>query len=267
VPTSENAPLGANEVTEMNDSVNPENLRAGHMAEATTMEMGLEAREAMPELPPVERGRQLRGKRLVERVLDSTLEELSRGGYNALSVEVVAERAGVNKTSVYRRWPTKAALVAAAMMATTPSTADLADTGKIRTDMIAILREYRERLLTRRGQCHIRMILVDGLTPEVAAIVDEVRKDMEKDLERVVARAVTHGELPEGTDIELLFAMLSGSLLRFVVFRHGPLTDLRLEQIVDVVLEGTRHGGRSPAYGPADLRRVDGRSGRNRPFE
>ena len=52
-----------------------------------------------------------RGAPVVHAVLEATLDELGLVGYGALSVEQVATRAGVNKTTVYRRWPTKAALV------------------------------------------------------------------------------------------------------------------------------------------------------------
>ena len=57
--------------------------------------------------PPV----QVRGPRLVEKVLQVTLEEVGRVGFAALSVETVAALAGVNKTTIYRRWPTKFELV------------------------------------------------------------------------------------------------------------------------------------------------------------
>ena len=54
-----------------------------------------------------------RSARVVQEVLTATAEELGRSGYAALRIEDVAERAGVNKTTIYRRWPTKAALVKA----------------------------------------------------------------------------------------------------------------------------------------------------------
>jgi AcrR family transcriptional regulator len=192
---------------------------------------------------PAEPGRQVRGERLIEKVLEATLEELSRVGYSALSVETVAERAGVNKTTVYRRWPTKADLVGAAMMKEADATFCTQDTGAVRTDMIAMLREFRDLLHTRRGQSIVRMIFAEGLTSEVATIVDTVRKAKEKDPKRVVARAIARGELPKGTDVDLVFSTLIGSLQHFFFFLHETPTDRRIEQIVDLVLEGARHGG------------------------
>lgn len=57
-----------------------------------------------------------RAEQVVQRVFATTLAELSRVGYQAMRVDDVAERSGVNKTTIYRRWPTKAQLVTAAML-------------------------------------------------------------------------------------------------------------------------------------------------------
>ena len=56
-----------------------------------------------------------RSARIVDGVLEATAEELSRVGYAALRVDEVAERSGVNKTTIYRRWPTKSDLVRATL--------------------------------------------------------------------------------------------------------------------------------------------------------
>ena len=57
-----------------------------------------------------------RGEPVIRRALAATLRELARVGYAALRFEEVAGRAGVNKTTVYRRWPDKQALVRAALL-------------------------------------------------------------------------------------------------------------------------------------------------------
>src|SRR5688572_4371387 len=77
---------------------------------------------------------------VVERVLTATGEELSRAGYAALRVEDVAARSGVNKTTIYRRWPNKAELVAAALREMTTQPAAI-DTGSLRDDLRASLLE------------------------------------------------------------------------------------------------------------------------------
>ena len=70
------------------------------------------------------RDQRTRGPRFVDRVLAASIEELAEKGFEAFSIPDVAIRAGANKTSIYRRWPTKAELVRCALEATmiaTPS--------------------------------------------------------------------------------------------------------------------------------------------------
>ena len=71
-----------------------------------------------------------RSARVVDDVLKATAEQLGRMGYGALRVEEVATQSGVNKTTIYRRWPTKSLLVAAALrqhqvLEAAPDTGDL----------------------------------------------------------------------------------------------------------------------------------------------
>lgn len=199
----------------------------------------------IPTPRPSERARQVRGEPLIEKILEATLDELARAGYAALSVEIVAERAGVNKTTIYRRWPTKTDLVGAALEREADIALCGADTGSLRSDMIAMLTEIRDVMSTRRGQALIRMMLAEGLTPEVATLIDAIRKSKESGPKATVARALARGELPKDTDVEMVFSMLVGSLQHLVFFHRETPTHHRIAQIVDLVLEGARRlGGR-----------------------
>src|SRR5689334_5086908 len=77
-----------------------------------------------------------RSERVVRDVLTAAVAELARVGYVALRVEDVAAGAGVNKTTVYRRWPTKAALVTAALRTTDEP--ELPETGALRQDLFEL---------------------------------------------------------------------------------------------------------------------------------
>ena len=72
-------------------------------------------------------------------------EELARDGFERLSVPAVAEAAGLNKTSVYRRWPTKADLVRAALTSSMGHDAPTVDTGTLRGDLLALFHEQGDR--------------------------------------------------------------------------------------------------------------------------
>jgi AcrR family transcriptional regulator len=81
-----------------------------------------------------------RGASVVSGVLQATGEELNAVGYAALRVEDVAERAGVNKTSIYRRWPTKDELVIDALRHGYEEQQFIPDTGDLREDMLQYIR-------------------------------------------------------------------------------------------------------------------------------
>src|SRR3984885_1261290 len=80
-----------------------------------------------------------RSARVVAEVLRATAEELARVGYAALRMEDVARAAGVNKTTVYRRWPTKMRLVAEAMRHERERRSVAPDTGSLREDLRVML--------------------------------------------------------------------------------------------------------------------------------
>src|SRR5580658_6994043 len=76
-----------------------------------------------------------RSARIVADVLRATAEELARVGYTALRMEDVARAAGVNKTTVYRRWPTKVQLVTETMRREHEQRVVAPDTGSVREDL------------------------------------------------------------------------------------------------------------------------------------
>src|SRR6187455_1103921 len=83
-----------------------------------------------------------RSARVVSEVLSATLEAFAEQGYAGLSVEAVALRAGVNKTTIYRRWPTKADLVGAALVSLRDDDPEPPNTGSLRDDLLQVLQHW-----------------------------------------------------------------------------------------------------------------------------
>src|SRR5271154_2611054 len=92
-----------------------------------------------------------RSERVVRDVTRATAAELARVGYEALRVEDVAAQAGVNKTTVYRRWPNKADLVAAVLRNAKGEPDELPDLGSVSADLLALLRGSVARASTSEG--------------------------------------------------------------------------------------------------------------------
>lgn len=200
---------------------------------------------------------QRRGPHLVAKIVEAALEELSRVGYGALSIESVATRAGVNKTTIYRRWPTKADLARAALTSIADENFRFEDRGSLREDLLAVLRAHLRFASTPRGQSLIRMVHAEGGDREVAALARSIRERKESDSAGVLARAVARGELPEGTDGRLVFGTLLGAIQHLSLF-DGPPDETRLAQVVDLVLVGAQGGGGLAVSAPRPRKRRAG---------
>lgn len=175
-------------------------------------------------------------------VLEATLEELARQGYGALRVDDVALRAGVNKTTIYRRWPAKADLVRAALLALSDEKASAPDTGSLRTDLLEFARRSKSFTSTPRGRSIVSMLFVERAEPELAAIARSLRDRRDAAAVRVVERALERGELPAGTDPQLILEPLHAVVYRRVVLLQEPLDESFVGRLVDLIIAGARQG-------------------------
>lgn len=197
-----------------------------------------------------------RSARVVQSVLEATLEELGRVGYVALTFEGVAARARVNRTTIYRRWPTKIALVHAAMLQGSDLMQHKApDTGAIRGDLMALVRQRLATMSLPRTRAIAVAIISEPPESELVASTQVFRDRSRVVVHEVVARAVARGELPPDTDAELiqqpLFSVLFGGAL---LKRAVPSEDF-LARLIDALLVGAAHDAetrqRRPAEAPA----------------
>lgn len=179
-------------------------------------------------------GRAARG----QDILRAVLEALAVVGYRALSVEEVAEQAGVNKTTVYRRWPTKKDLVQAALSHLATEGLDVPDTGSLRRDLLALGRLYTERASTLESQSLFRVIAIESPHPELEAIGDAIRERQQSLVAAIVARAVARGELEKGTDPRLLTTVFLGTIHSKLFFNKERVDEAFTARVVDLLLEG-----------------------------
>ncbi len=186
---------------------------------------------------------QLRGERVVQKVLEAAVEELSINGLAGLSIEDVADRAGVAKTTVYRRWPTKVDLAVAAMHQIADDIIQVQDTGSLRGDLMSILCSFRDFAWSPRGQGLIRMMMTDVMHAEISEFARRVREEKSQEPRNLVLRAIARGELPRGTDPTLLLDVAFSAVQYDLCFMHTPVTDAKIAQIIELVLTGAQHGG------------------------
>jgi AcrR family transcriptional regulator len=177
-----------------------------------------------------------------ERALSTAVEILRRDGYSRLTMERVAEQSGVAKTTLYRRWPTKASLCMELYLEVAGRELNDPDTGAVASDLRQIVNTV-VYLQTRTvaGPAFIGLIAEAQSNPEAssASLVQfaERRREITR---RVLKRAIQRGELREGTDTDLVIDVLGGATTFRLLQGHAPLSRKFADALVTLVLSGCR---------------------------
>jgi AcrR family transcriptional regulator len=181
-----------------------------------------------------------RGQHVTDAVLDATLAELATAGLEGLSVERVAQRAQVHKTTVYRRWPTREALIAAALEGLAVDAAARApDTGSLRGDLLGLLGPVATFLGRPEGRAVARAALAAPAEAHVAALAARrLETPAAGAVEALVARAQARGEWRADVAADLVLPTLVGALLHRTLLEHADPGGAWLEGVVDLVLHG-----------------------------
>ncbi|MFC9266177.1 TetR/AcrR family transcriptional regulator C-terminal ligand-binding domain-containing protein [Streptomyces zhihengii] len=185
---------------------------------------------------PVHRRPGGRTARNRESVLRATADLLLRDGYEALTIARVAAAAQVADTTVYRHWPSKAHLVAAALSEVARSENPFPDTGTLEGDLRALLRQIIALLERPEVQRVVQTIVSLSGDDDVARAKDAFWEERFSGAADLVRRAVSRGELPSDTDPYEVIEDLS-SLVYFRLLVTGrPLDDRVVERSLALVL-------------------------------
>lgn len=190
--------------------------------------------------PPRRRGRP-RSASAHRAVLDATLEIFAADGFRGLTIEEVAHRAGVAKTTVYRWWPSKSALLLEAI-ATVRQQAAVPDTGSIRGDTVAHLREFIHLHTDPRVVRMLADLLAEtARSPDLLELRPRFAATQREPLRQALQRGVARGELPADIDYELAMDLLLAPIINRALATGGALHPELAERLVDYVLDGL-HG-------------------------
>lgn len=180
-----------------------------------------------------------RSQRARRAVLEAARAIVEKDGYDAATIEAIAERAGVAKTTIYRWWPNRAALIVDLLMEMAAHAVPLPSgpdpLGAIRTEMRGIGRaadHLMGRLLTSlvseaQRDPEIRAALLDGLFhPRSDATAKMVRQAQ--------AAGLVRKDIPAHVAVDLLV----GPIFYRMLVRHQPLTDTFVSQVFRIVTAG-----------------------------
>lgn len=180
-----------------------------------------------------------RGAPVVRAVIRATFEELAEAGYSGLSIDDVARRAGVNKTTVYRRWPTKEDLVTTALLALPDEYFAMPDTGTLRGDLNEIACRVARIFQAVEGRAMMRILFFEGRLTQLTRVQAHFAARREATgLPAILNRAVARGELPLGFDQQMLSDVLLGTIICKALADKTLLSEAFVAKLVDVVLAG-----------------------------
>jgi AcrR family transcriptional regulator len=179
-----------------------------------------------------QRGRQLDPTR-DEVIFRTARELLGQVGYDRLTIDNIARQAKVSKATIYRRWPDKAALVAAVIDQLIETFPPLPDTGALRSDLLTAVRVFCAAVLGKAP-------LVRGLIPALPGdqrlhelLVLRIAANSHDELDAILGRAIARGELPAGTQAAPVFQLAQSMVWFRVLISHEPLDQEFVLRLVD----------------------------------
>jgi AcrR family transcriptional regulator len=176
-----------------------------------------------------------------ERAVAAASEILRRDGYERLTMERVAAESGVAKTTLYRRWPTKAALCMDLYLDVAERELSDPDTGDVARDLEHICATViRLQTRTVAGQAFIGLIAEAQLNPDTRPAYRAFAERRREVTREVLRRAIRRGELRPRTDIDLVIDAIGGAVTFRLLQGHAPLTPRLAAKLIDLVLSGCR---------------------------
>ena len=165
-----------------------------------------------------------RGARRAAAILDATLQLLGEVGYDQLTIDAVAMRAGSSKTTIYRRWPDKSALVCAALIDASEQHPDLpAGATNLRDDLLVLI-GLMVKLGTSEDPGAFASLLAAAQKDRAIAEVVRVTalEPRRRDCRDVIQRAIGRGELRDPRLATILFETAIGQIMvRFLLQSDG----------------------------------------------
>jgi AcrR family transcriptional regulator len=173
-------------------------------------------------------------------VFEATLALLVEHGYASLSVERIAERAGVSKATIYRRWPTKDALVLAAMQESVGRRVD--DSGHGLEGLRVVFLSLVEVIGSGFGPIIVQLSAAVSCDENLRGTLHAHAEEMRSPTRRMIVEAQDAGDIDPTLDPDLVAEMMAGTVFYRLLIGLPPLSRREAEIVFDRVMRGCRPG-------------------------
>jgi AcrR family transcriptional regulator len=178
------------------------------------------------------------------RVFAAALEVYSQRGWSGFTLDSVARTAGVGNAAIYRRWSSKAELLAQAVQAYALTLDDI-DTGSSRDDLMELARHFLVGYQVPGGIAGLRMVLDARANPDLATLFEVEREGARKaSALKILRRAAARGDLAPPHTPGMALEILAGTTLVHLLYRPAaasrgePMTSAEDERFLSRLVEG-----------------------------
>lgn len=184
-----------------------------------------------------------RSERAHRAILQAANELLKREGFAAVTMEAIAERAGVSKATIYRWWPNRAAVVMDGFLSTVSSEVPFPHTGHAREDIRIHMRRLAEAFSGKMGRTVAALIAEGQTDPELAeALRSRWLSVRRAEAREILELGIERGELRDDTDLEVAVDILYGPIYYRMLVGHAPLEGDFADALADHVFSGLAAG-------------------------
>jgi AcrR family transcriptional regulator len=169
-------------------------------------------------------------------ILAAALKLLRKKGYRSVTIEGIAAEAGVGKQTIYRWWPSKAAVVLEAFARYTAGRITMPDTGDVKGDMEALLVQAFDMLTRESGQL-VRSLISEALLDDEFAVSmrDIFIASRRSVLREILNKGIERGEVATDADIELIIDLIYGPMWYRLLNNHAPLDLLFAKKLSKII--------------------------------
>lgn len=172
------------------------------------------------------------------KVLSAAIDLMAARGVSSLTIDEVAARSGVAKTTIYRHWPERTSLIVDAVNAQLEHVGT-PDTGSLRSDLMTFFTGMmRTDLSGHVGNIIPCLIEAAGRDEDMANLLDRIGSARRRVIEMLLERAIERGEIERPADLDPLVGVIVGPIIYQKMIRRLPLDERYVTACVDIVLTG-----------------------------
>lgn len=172
-------------------------------------------------------------------VLAAARELLREGGLPAATIDAIAARSGVSKATIYNHWPSRTAVAAEAFGEAMAAATPVPDTGSVRGDIIAQVRQVSAFYASDDGTVFAQLLAAGVTDPHGAEYFRQYFLTGRRESTRILwQRAIARGEARPGIDVDTAADILFGGLIYRLLNGNTPLTDERAQTIASAAIGG-----------------------------